>query len=116
MRKKLRTHIESVEEFNPEARDAQSAELERIRRLKLQQQHVSVAGEGADKVTTLTCHMSRDLLLHRHMLEVCLRLEMQGQQKFMLAGLQRAAPAQKYCKWRWGEAVKKISWGHLASL
>lgn len=37
LRKKLRTHIESVEEFNPEARDAQSAELERIRRLELQQ-------------------------------------------------------------------------------
>ena len=36
LRKKLRTHIESVEEFNPEARDAQSAELERIRRLELQ--------------------------------------------------------------------------------
>lgn len=36
LRKKLRTHIESVEEFNPEARDAQSAELDRIRRLELQ--------------------------------------------------------------------------------
>lgn len=36
LRKKLRTHIESVEEFNPEARDAQSAELERIHRLELQ--------------------------------------------------------------------------------
>lgn len=36
LRKKLRTHIESVEEFNPEARDAQTAELDRIRRLELQ--------------------------------------------------------------------------------
>ena len=36
LRKKLRTHIESVEELNPEARDAQSAELERIQRLELQ--------------------------------------------------------------------------------
>lgn len=37
LRKKLRTHIESVDEFNPEARSAQSAELERLRRLQLQQ-------------------------------------------------------------------------------
>ncbi len=37
LRKKLRTHIESVDEFNPEARNAQSAELERLRRLQLQQ-------------------------------------------------------------------------------
>lgn len=36
LRKKLRTHYESVEDFNPEARSAQSAELERIRRLDLQ--------------------------------------------------------------------------------
>ena len=36
LRKKLRTHYESVEDFNPEARSAQSAELERIRRLELQ--------------------------------------------------------------------------------
>lgn len=37
LRKKLRTHIESVDEFNPEARSAQSAELDRLRRLQLQQ-------------------------------------------------------------------------------
>ena len=36
LRKKLRVHMESVEEFNPEALDAQSAELERIRRLERQ--------------------------------------------------------------------------------
>ncbi len=48
LRKKLRTHIESVEEFNPEARDAQSAELERIHRLKLLQ-HISTSAEAADK-------------------------------------------------------------------
>ena len=41
MRKKLRTHYESVEDFNPEARSAQSAELERIRRLELQQSIIS---------------------------------------------------------------------------
>lgn len=45
LRKKLRTHIESVDEFNPEARSAQSAELERLRRLQLQQ---SLASEAAN--------------------------------------------------------------------
>lgn len=48
LRKKLRTHIESVEEFNPEARDAQSAELERIRRLELQR---SISSTGYDTET-----------------------------------------------------------------
>ena len=47
LRKKLRTHIESVSDFNPEARDAQSAELERIRRLKLQQSIIGSEGSGA---------------------------------------------------------------------
>ena len=36
-RRKLRSKYESVDDFNPEARTAQSEELERIRRLKLQQ-------------------------------------------------------------------------------
>ena len=47
LRKKLRTHIESVEEFNPEARDAQSAEQERRKRLMLQQQ-MSMQSGGSD--------------------------------------------------------------------
>lgn len=42
LRKKLRTHIDSVDEFNPEARSAQSAELERLRRLQLQQSIVGI--------------------------------------------------------------------------
>ena len=54
LRKKLRTHIESVEEFNPEARDAQSAELERIRRLKLQQQ-MSKGGVAEDMAVYPLC-------------------------------------------------------------
>ena len=37
MRRKLRSKYESVDEFNPEARSAQTEELERIRRLELQQ-------------------------------------------------------------------------------
>lgn len=55
LRKKLRTHMESVEEFNPEARDAQSAELERIRRLKLQQQ-LSDQGGGTEGVVVYPSH------------------------------------------------------------
>lgn len=46
LRKKLRPHIDSMEEFNPDARDAQSAEMERIRRLKLQQSIVTTGEEG----------------------------------------------------------------------
>ncbi len=42
LRKTLRTHYESIEDFNPEARSAQSAELERIRRLELQQSILSL--------------------------------------------------------------------------
>ena len=57
LRKKLRTHIESVEEFNPEARDAQSAELERIRRLKLQQ---SIGTDGMEPVETSQSTCKRD--------------------------------------------------------
>lgn len=47
MRKRLRVHIESVDEFNPEARDAQSAELERIRRLEMQCSFSSAQGDTA---------------------------------------------------------------------
>ena len=47
LRKKLRTHIESVEEFNPEARSAQSAELERLGRLQLQQSLAASVGQPA---------------------------------------------------------------------
>ncbi len=36
-RRKLRSKYESIEDFNPEARTAQTEELERIRRLELQQ-------------------------------------------------------------------------------
>ena len=51
LRKKLRTHIESVEEFNPEARSAQSAELERLRRLQLQQSLTQAASMGPSPST-----------------------------------------------------------------
>ena len=53
MRKKLRMHLESVEEFNPEARDAQSAEQNRIRRLKLQQQMNVAAADVAEREASL---------------------------------------------------------------
>lgn len=45
-RRKLRSKYESVEDFNLEARTAQSEELERIRRLKLQQ---TLTGEESEK-------------------------------------------------------------------
>lgn len=48
LRKKLRTHIESVEEFNPEARNAQTAELDRIRRLELQRRISSTHDDRVD--------------------------------------------------------------------
>ena len=50
LRKKLRTHIESVDEFNPEARSAQSAELERLRRLQLQQSLTASIGQHQSAV------------------------------------------------------------------
>ena len=48
-RKKIRSKIESVDDFNPEARSAQSEELERIRRLELQQS-LSTAEAGTETV------------------------------------------------------------------
>ena len=57
LRKKLRTHIESVEEFNPEARSAQSAELERLRRLQLQQSLTSEAAK-VEPTSQLLVHPS----------------------------------------------------------
>ncbi len=46
-RRKLRSKYESIEDFNPEARTAQTEELERIRRLELQQS--LTAEEEGDK-------------------------------------------------------------------
>lgn len=63
LRKKLRTHIESVDEFNPEARDAQSAELERIRRLKLQRS-LSNASEGEALLRTVEAGPPNDDRVH----------------------------------------------------
>ncbi len=51
LRKTLRTHYESVEDFNPEARIAQSAEIERIRRLELQQSITSPSAHTHPPVT-----------------------------------------------------------------
>ena len=51
LRKTLRTHYESVEDFNPEARIAQSAEMERIRRLELQQSITSPSTHTHTPVT-----------------------------------------------------------------
>lgn len=51
LRKKLRTHLDSVDELNPEALNAQTAELERIRRLRLQQSVVGVSEHGISSGT-----------------------------------------------------------------
>ena len=52
LRKKLRTHLDSIDELNPEALNAQSAELERIRRLRLQQSVLGVSEHSTNSNST----------------------------------------------------------------
>lgn len=77
MRKKLRTHMESVEEFNPEARDAQSAELERIRRLKLQRQMMNDVEVGKGGVVVYPSHSATGDLYEKTVVE---RGKMEGEE------------------------------------
>lgn len=96
LRKKLRTHIESVEEFNPEARSAQSAELERLRRLQLQQSLTSEAANVEPTASQLLIHPSAFSGLMRPQIPVTVSVDQaQTQPIFMSQLLQQPSLAMQ---------------------